>query len=550
MQTNLKSQSDENLRILNKPRTISERLAEAAKSTFVGRKTERALISNAVEAAELPFMVAYIHGPGGIGKSRLLQAALSDAGSDVRRCILDCREIEPTPRGFQAALGAKLEVQESEPDLATVVNCLAEKKQRSVLALDTYETFGLMDTWLRQEFLPSLSDNIFTIIAGREAPNPAWLTTPGWSELFREIKLGELLKEDVQKMLTARGLTASQIEKIKKFAHGFPLALEMAAVAISTRPDLEISDGPPPKIFQQLTDAFLAGLPPETIEAVEAATTVRRVTEPLLRAMLSISDVRNIFSNLQALPFTDVTAEGLIFQDVVRETISKELERRDPERYRRFRKRAYTYLTRESHRAVASTLWQYTADLLYMIENPIARSAFFPEGATDLRVEPATADDAADIHQIAKSRETTESSRLIELWWQHHPETFNLVKSPEGQVQAFYIIFEPDNVGKKILEKDPFTAAWLQHLAHNPVEEEERVLFCRRWLDRSSGELPTPAVGACFLDIKRTYMELRPSLRRIYFPVIDLATFEPILCPSVSVPLKRKSHWVKPPITP
>lgn len=63
------------------------------------------------------------------------------------------------PLSFLLLLGAKLEVQESEPDLATVVNCLAEKKQRSVLALDTYETFGLMDTWLRREFLPSLSDN-------------------------------------------------------------------------------------------------------------------------------------------------------------------------------------------------------------------------------------------------------------------------------------------------------------------------------------------------------------------------------------------------------
>jgi hypothetical protein len=41
----------------------------------------------------------------------------------------------------------------------------------------------------------------------------------------------------------------------------------MAAAAINTRPDLEISDGPPPKIFQQLADAFLDGLPPEIIEA-------------------------------------------------------------------------------------------------------------------------------------------------------------------------------------------------------------------------------------------------------------------------------------------
>jgi class 3 adenylate cyclase len=57
------------------------------------------------------------------------------------------------------------------------------------------------------------------------------------------------------------------------------------------------------------------------------------------------------------------------------------------------------------------------------------------------------------------------------------------------------------------------------------------VLFCPRWLDLNTGELPSPAASACFLDIKRTYMELRPSLRRIYFPVIGLPTFEQVLFP-------------------
>ena len=55
MQTNLKAQSAENLRMFKKPRTISERLAEAAKSTFVGRKTERSLISNAGDARNPDF---------------------------------------------------------------------------------------------------------------------------------------------------------------------------------------------------------------------------------------------------------------------------------------------------------------------------------------------------------------------------------------------------------------------------------------------------------------------------------------------------------------
>jgi len=104
-----------------------------------------------------------------------------------------------------------------------------------------------MDTWLRQEFLPWLTENVIAIIAGREAPNPAWLITPGWSELFREIKLGELSKEDTLHMLESRGLQPDQIEQVRKFAHGFPLALEMAAAAIRTQPDLKIVEGPSPE---------------------------------------------------------------------------------------------------------------------------------------------------------------------------------------------------------------------------------------------------------------------------------------------------------------
>ena len=68
----------------------------------------------------------------------------------------------------------------------------------------------------------------------------------------------------------------------------------------------------------------------------------REITEPLLGTLLAISDVREIYYNLQALPFIDATAEGLVFQNVVRETISKELQRRDPERYRKLRRRAYS----------------------------------------------------------------------------------------------------------------------------------------------------------------------------------------------------------------
>jgi hypothetical protein len=158
-------------------------------------------------------------------------------------------------------------------------------------------------------------------------------------------------------------------------------------------------------------------------------------------AVLEASSVKEIFSDLQSLPFIDATSEGLIFYDVVREMISKDLATRDPE-----------------------------------------------------------------IHQILKAKEPMESARQIKRWWDTHPETFNLVKTRDGKSEAFYILFEPDNVDRTLLEEDPFTSSWFKHLIDSPIASAERVLFCRRWVDRSTGEMPSPAVSACFLDIKRVYM--------------------------------------------
>src|SRR4029450_7148065 len=125
--------------------------------------------------------------------------------------------------------------------------------ERCALALDTYETFGLMDSWLRQTFLPSLPDTAVTLIASREPPRPGWLTSAGWAGLFHQIRLGRLDPDESQRMLTLRGLSAHQAAGASRFAHGHPLALELAAAALRAQPDLELADGPPPLILQQLT---------------------------------------------------------------------------------------------------------------------------------------------------------------------------------------------------------------------------------------------------------------------------------------------------------
>lgn len=509
-------------------RRIGDRLSQLAKTSFVGRKEELALLLGAIERPELPFVIAFIHGAGGIGKSCLLHATLRSVKPEVRTVYMDCRSIEPTPKSFLSSLASALGIQ-GQPDLQSVIASLGDSK-RTLLALDTYETFGLVDTWLRQVFVPALPDTILIVISGRQPPNAAWFTTPGWSELFREINLVELSDREAHEMLLLRGVSDAQAKRIIHFAYGHPLALELAAAAVRTEPDLNIS-GPPLMVLKELTRAFLAGLSSETLTAVEAASTVRRVTDPILRAVLALDEVRPVFDDLTNLPFVDVTSYGLVFHDVVRETIAANLAHRDRERYHRYRVRAWRFFTRESHRAVAGALWQCTADLLYLIENQVVREAFFPQGVSEYIVEPASAGDADDILEIAGNEDGGGSAVLLAKWWNTHPETFSVVKDRENNVVAFYCLFDPAKIDSRILSDDPLTAAWSGHLNNNPVTAGERVLFLRRWLARQTGELPSPAQAACWLDIKRTYMELRPSLRRLYTTVLDLASYGPIVLP-------------------
>lgn len=511
-------------------RTIADRLSRVAETSFMGRDQELQRLLAAIQAPELPFVVAFICGPAGIGKSSLIHEACRLAAPEAGTVVLDCRDIEPTPEGFLGAVSATLGASETDAELDDVVARLGSSARRLVIALDTYETFGLLDTWLRQVFVPVLPDSVLTLMAGRETPSAAWTTTPGWQGLFCEIELRELPEAAVKRMLESRGLGPTEIERVRRFAHGHPLALELAAAALRAQPDFDFADAAPARVLQQLTSAFLSGLPSETTMIVEAASTVRRVTEPLIEALLG-AESAGPFAKLRELPFVNATTEGLTLHDVVRTTIAAEFEQRAPERYRAYRRRAWRFFGAESRQATARHLWQTTADMLYLIENPNIRQAFFPDGGRDYRMEPATIDDEQAVLRISSDTEPDDSASWIERWWRRHPDMFSVARGPDGQVAGFHVVFDPGAVDGDLLSNDPLTAAWLRHLEDHPVATGERVLFLRRWLATGLGEAPSPIQAACWLDIKRSYMEMRPSIRRLYTTVTDLATYAPIVLP-------------------
>jgi hypothetical protein len=325
----------------------------------------------------------------GVGKSTLLEAFAAGA----RRCgattvRLDCRSVEPTETGFLRELvGAIGGDAATAEDAADRLGTLGDPV---VLALDNYEVFRLMDGWLHQMFAPALPDSVRLVLVGREPPAAMWLTGPGWSGLSTSLSLGPLAAEDALELLVGAGLSRSEAGRLNRLARGHPLALRLASAAAAERPGMNLEDAAFQRIIEDLARAYLADVSDSlTRRVLEAASVTRRVTVSLLGAMLPEIAPADGFERLRALPFIEIARDGLIIHEAVQQAIAASLRGADPDRHREYRRRAWRELRIEVQHAGRTELWRYTADLLYLLENPDVREVFFPSGASEVAIESA-----------------------------------------------------------------------------------------------------------------------------------------------------------------
>jgi NACHT domain len=492
--------------------SIGDKLERRAVEALVGRRAE--LERSMLFALGDEPLVMHIQGIPGIGKTHLLNAlAASICGKGVFVVRLDARWCEPSPAALCRAICKEIGAAESE-DSAAVAAGLSDRAKRTLLVLDSYESFRLLDSWLRQVFLPSLGDSVRTILSSREPPRPAWRISPAWRGLFDSMLLETFSPEVALEYLTSEGVPEGSARELNRVARGHPLALSLGLALYSAGGQVRGSAATRHQVLEHMAALFLEDADSQTTQVVQAACLVRTATAPLLAAMLPHIPADEALDRLSALPFVSVGPHGVLVHEAVRGPVTAALKSRDPARYQAYRRAASLAVRDQYRQAPRSDHWRCTADVLYLLENENLREGFFPTTESPVSVEPARADDWTSISAIIRNFDGPQSREALEQWWHYHPDSFFVVRDEHGGVQGFCLAIVASKVHKNVLGRDPLAASWARDLPRS--EDRAATLWIRRTLDRDTGEGPSTGQAACWLDIKRTYLELRPRLRWVY----------------------------------
>ncbi|HXV97646.1 MAG TPA: ATP-binding protein, partial [Anaerolineae bacterium] len=500
---------------------------------FAGRAVEQALFQSALTAAELPFYVLYIFGPGGVGKTSLLnEFAYRCYEANLPVIQLDARNVEPSPESFLSTLQLAMGLTPPESPLQR----LAEGLQRRVILVDTYEKLASLDPWLREVFLPQLPEDVLIVLAGQHPPLPAWSADSGWQSLVRILPLRNFTPAESRAYLTKREIPTDQHQAILDFTYGHPLALSLVADVFAQRGDTLRVYKPEvaPDVIKVLLEQLVQKVPgPAHRAALEACALVHLTTETLLAAMLGMPDVHELFEWLRSLSCIESGPIGLFPHDLARETLAADLRWRNPDWYAELHHRARTYYASRLQQVNSQEQQAILAEYLFLHrDNPVVRPFFMllqsqPEiGSliTDVARDP----DWPILLKMVQQYEGEEAAHLASFWFSQQPGSVLVLRDAEQQPAAFIMLLALHRVSVEDLNKDPAAwAAWQYLQGHAPLRPGEGATLFRFWMAHDTYQAVSAAQGHIFIIMVQHYLTT-PGLAFTFLPCRDPNFWLPI----------------------
>lgn len=513
-------------------RPLGDLLAERRRRRFVGRTAELELVRSALESSAPQFSVLHVYGPGGIGKSTLLDA-VSDVAASIGATVvrLDGRDLASVPAAVIAALRTSLDV----PDDGTAIT----GPGRVVILLDTYERVTALDGWLRTHLVPRLPSTALTVLAGRSPPSPAWRADPGWGDLLRVVSLRNLSPTESLEYLRTVAVPEARHEHIVQVSHGHPLGLALLADVAARDGELMV-DPLPPNLVASLLASFVDSVPSDLHRrALEVCALTRVTTEALLRDALDVDDAHALFDWLRSLSFVNANGEGLCPHDLARDIVDADLRWRDRERYKEVFRRVQRHILGLLLRATGHEQQRAIVDLKFVFRNlPDVLSPVDWESWGVSYPVRASSTDRRAIVDLVEAAEGAASAVIAARWFDRQPEGFHVLRDHDGSVRGVIAIIDLTAASAEDKAADPGArAAWNFAQQRSPLRSGEVITQTRFVIDRRAYQDPSPTVNAvpvvtlqrnvCTAGLSWDFLTMAdPDRWNDYFAIADLPRAE------------------------
>jgi hypothetical protein len=469
---------------------LAEHLRTARRRRFVGRSQECALFQTALRSPELPFYVLYVFGPGGVGKTSLLQEFIHlSEQAEIPALYLDARNIEPTSESFGRAWQ---EVQPSQPT----------SNPRQVLLLDTYECMAPLDDWLRDEFIPCLPEQTLVVLAGRYRPSTVWRTDPGWQDLVRILPLRNLNPEESRTYLS-HTIPQTQHQAVLDFTHGYPLALSLIVdVFAQTEQDLKFQPEAVSDVVKVLLERLIQEVPsPTHRRALEACALIRLTTETVLARMLDLPDVHELFEWLRGLSFIEYGTRGIFPHDLAREVLIADVRWRNPDRYAELHQRARNYYTTRLQETQGPEQHAVLFDYIFLHrDNPAVRPRFTWQEHSSLSTDAMQPEDQGPLVKMVAQQEGEASAQLATYWFKRQPEGVLVFRNAQQELAGFVFKMALHRTTAEDWETDPAARAAWNYLQQAPLRSGEGATLFRFWMAADTYQEVSPTQSLIFIS--------------------------------------------------